>query len=67
MGAEANETIQVRYVAKIHRANLKYGEIYEATICRDNKQIIVITDAHGDEYGYPVSEFELVGESFRPF
>lgn len=57
-----NGTIKVRYVAENHRANLKYGEIYEAAICKDNEQIIVITDAYGDEYGYPVSEFEPVVE-----
>lgn len=63
MGTEAKGTISVRYVAKRHRANLKCGEIYEATICKDNEQIIIITDAYGDEYGYPVSEFERVDET----
>lgn len=55
-----NGTIKVRYVADGHRMGLKRGQIYDAMICKDNEQILIITDAYGDEYGYPVSEFEIV-------
>ena len=54
------EMLKVRYVAQGRRAGLTQGKTYDAVISRDNEQIIIITDEFGDEYGYPISEFEII-------
>ena len=54
--------VKVRYVERVFRSNLKPGKIYDAEICKENERIVFFVDENGEEYGYPLSEFEIVEE-----
>ena len=54
--------IKVKYIGNYYNRLFKRNQIYDATICIDNSKIIIIKDKNGDEYGYPVAEFEIVAD-----
>ena len=60
--APAGGRVKVRYVEIIFYADLTPGKIYDGEICKENERIVGLVNDHGEEYGYPLSAFEIVGE-----
>ncbi|MGN0424083.1 MAG: hypothetical protein ACI4FY_02100 [Acetatifactor sp.] len=54
-------TIKVRYIGK-DRADIRYGDIYDACEIRDDLRFYGVVDRSGDSYVYPKYLFEIVKE-----
>lgn len=62
LGDGRGRRVKVRYVEKTFYADLTPGKIYDGEICKENERIVGLVNDHGEEYGYPLSAFEIVGE-----
>lgn len=51
--------IKVKYIGK-DRADIRNGDIYDASEVRDDPRYYGIVDRSGEEYAYPKSFFEIV-------
>ena len=60
--APAGGRVKVRYVEKMFYSDLTPGRICDGEICKENARIVGLVKDHGEEYGYPLSAFEIVGE-----
>lgn len=52
-------TIKVRYIGEDH-ADIRNGEIYNATLLKDDNRFYSVIDRSGDSYAYPKELFEIV-------
>lgn len=51
--------IKVKYIGE-DRANIRYGEEYEAIEFNDDSRYYAIVDRSGESYAYPKQLFEIV-------
>lgn len=54
-------TIKVRYIGR-DRADIRYGDIYDACEIRDDSRFYGVVDRSGDACAYPKCFFEIVKE-----
>lgn len=52
-------TIKVRYIGE-DRADIRYGDEYEAKQIKDDSRYYAIIDRSGESYAYPKTLFEIV-------
>lgn len=52
-------TIKVRYIGE-DRADIRYGDEYEAKQIKDDNRYYAIIDRSGESYAYPKQFFEII-------